>query len=186
MVVLLSEATGYRGHLPDLSRLPSKIADLIARPLVIPRKTAPALIPFRPPNWRMWWLPCHFFRLVNSRGSSFNNVIQFVVIDDTCVIEQIGFQTHEPSRHLASDGKDQIDIQVITHTRFGLSWSRTGANSLFEKSSVAAVELNRLTVTGGKFFSTLPCSCGGAGSSCGQRLTIMNDVGPYSMLRAPA
>src|SRR6516162_3728625 len=56
----------------------------------------------------------YFHFVDNSRGSS-NYDIQFARVDDTSVIEQFGLYTHESSRHVIADGKDQIDIQVIAH-----------------------------------------------------------------------
>src|SRR6516225_7785056 len=61
-------------------------------------------------------LLCPLLGLLNRRRSSFDNGIEFVVIDDTRVIEQFRLQTHQPGRHLIPDRKDQIDIQAVTHT----------------------------------------------------------------------
>ena len=61
-------------------------------------------------------LLCPLLGLLNRRRSSFDNGIELAVIDDTRVIEQFRLQAHQPGRHLIPDRKDQIDIQIVTHT----------------------------------------------------------------------
>jgi hypothetical protein len=49
-------------------------------------------------------LSCLFGSLVEDCAGSFENGAHFVGIDHVRLIQRIGFQTHQPSRHLIFDG----------------------------------------------------------------------------------
>ena len=58
-------------------------------------------------------LGCSFRSLVEDCSSAFENGAHFLGIDDPCLIQRLGFQTHQPSRHVVFDGEDQVDVQVV-------------------------------------------------------------------------
>jgi hypothetical protein len=60
-------------------------------------------------------LSCLFESLVEDCAGSFENGAHFVGIDDARIIQQLGFQTHQPSRHLVFDGGDLVNVQVATN-----------------------------------------------------------------------
>jgi hypothetical protein len=62
-------------------------------------------------------LGCSFRSLVEDCSSAFENGAHFLGIDDPCLIQRLGFQTHQPSRHVVFDGEDQVDVQVVPHIR---------------------------------------------------------------------
>ena len=53
-------------------------------------------------------LGCSFRSLVEDCSSAFENGVHYLGIGDPCLIQRLGFQTHQPSRHVVFDGEDQV------------------------------------------------------------------------------